>query len=604
MKKAICFVLTLMIIMLMAACGTNDSADDEASADESAAGAENDSPADYAVSQEFFDINYLYQDGVMYYSNEEGLWLLSEDGTSQRIAEEIIGPFATDGQKILYESQLDTSTADQKKRPGSMISVINTDGTQEQVLLQTEEARYQPIMLQHDVLYYIQKDRKVKGELMAYDIASSKENSLMEKVFDVLCVSGSRFYYRYDRKQNNYELYCYHADSDENNHVGNDDEKISYKQKVYYDNDAFYTVATEKNGAKTDITVYALHPDDTTEIVKEIKGIEGRVEEESCVFYDNALYYVLPSDDTDEVYRCAMDADEAEKLTDTGRSGTLLLAGDGVIFQTDDYAFFTNGNELKAIDGLSTHLLENLVMWCDGETAFCMDGKGVAKKTIRLMDEVPSVESYTIPDNGRPASQETGYVATDKTVTRTFSGKFYLTGENAETTYEATNRLPKVLLDSSDADEVNDEIDASFGQIFGDDANDQAMIHVDYVSYLNGDTLSLAIELRYDSDHCFKVYNFDVTTGKRLTNEELFALSDTSLEEVEQQIIDRAPVQFNEMYGNKTSHSDLERTRDGLAYANYFFDSDKQLVTIYDLWGTPGAGDSWLVMPLDAHYQS
>lgn len=600
--------MALMIIMLMAACGAKNDTDHEASADESVAATEKAEyiPPDYAISQEEGKINWAFKNGVMVYSNDEGLWRLSEDGEPQQIVKGDVTGFATDGQKILYGEKVSPSTADESDSTISRISVIHTDGTQNEVLVKSDEETLRPITMDRDVLYYLADTKKSKGKMIAWNTASSKSDKKWSSVDDVLLISGSKFYFT-DKNMSEYELYCYHTDYDDEYHVGNDDFKWSEEQNVFCENDTYYAVGTSYSGGKTDITVYKLMPDDTTEVAKEVKGINGNVKKKNCVISGSALYYSISSGNKDTVYKLALDGDEPEEMTDTDRTGTLRLAGDSVIFQTDDVIFYCDGSELKAIDGLKTDLIVQQVLWCDNNTIYYSDNTKVGAVKKELNDDVPSAEKDTGSSNSsfdsdRPASQETRYVTTDQQMTRKFSGKVYITGENAETPYEATSRLPKVQLDSSDAQTVNEEIQTDFGRIFEEGEKDYA-VRVDYVTYLNDNTLSLAVESVIERDHTIKVYNFDVTTGKQLTDDDFFALSDTSLEKARQMIVDAAPAQYNSMYPSmKMIQSDLDRTEEGLSYAKYYFDSNKQVIARYALYGTPGAGQSVVLMPLDAHY--
>ena len=89
-----------------------------------------------------------------------------------------------------------------------------------------------------------------------------------------------------------------------------------------------------------------------------------------------------------------------------------------------------------------------------------------------------------------------------------------------------TFRLPEILIDSADAREVNDEILEKYGSIMDAAASPDSSVYntfLDYDSYLTGSILSVVINAEYGSGHewHYSVYNFDVTTGKKLTNRTL-----------------------------------------------------------------------------------
>lgn len=250
------------------------------------------------------------------------------------------------------------------------------------------------------------------------------------------------------------------------------------------------------------------------------------------------------------------------------------------------------------------------------DTSSATADESVSVKEIKASDDSlstdssptdsPVTEAQGEQETFEPISYENTYISVIKESNqRKYGGWFYITGQETYTTQEVTNRLPMVMLDSPDAQKVNEEIQSTSSDFFEDVNNDEMIVgnHTDFVTALNGDILSLATETAYQNDHLFRVYNFDVSTGKLISNEDVVALSDVSLEQAQQMIIDGASEQYKRKYDSDYPQKDLDITASNVSGAKYYYNSDKQLVALYDLWGTPGAGDSLVVLPLDAYYQ-
>lgn len=612
MKKVLCLLLAIVMVWCLSACGKEESSSTEATADESTAPTEKpeDPSEDYSISLTHKDIEWLYHKGTMYYSNDEGLWKVAEDGKPQQIVKGEVGAFTTDGTKVIYSAPVDDAEDDNSTV--CRIAVVNVDGTQDETVIRSKESALRPITAHNDTIYYVTDTKDREGKLMAWDIAASTESEERSFIHEIPLVSGNKFYYTTKIGSNPTNLYCYHTDHDEGYHVGNDEFTVDQNQVVYAEDDAYYTIGIEKNADKTNIIVYSLQPDDTVKTVKEVKDVSGNVKSQNCVLHHSLLYYTVDAGKAKEIYRLAPDSKEPEKLNDTGRSGKLYPAGDAVIYQTEDEVFYCNGNELKAIELSGVDLSTQPVLWCNSDTIYYVDGDTIVTAQNNLKDEMPPVETESQTgsvgiDGSRPASQENRYVTTTREITADFSGSFYITGEHVDDTYIAKNRMPKVMLDSFDASQVNDEIQEKYGKFFDNKSNasNEFISRTDYVCYLNDNILSIAIEQSIDRDHTFQVYNFDVSNGKLLSNDEIFALSNISQENAHDQMMRQAPTEFERITKKqmKMSQSDIDLTEKDLSYAKYYFDSDKQVIALYTLSGTPGSGHTNVLLPLDAYYQ-
>lgn len=147
--------------------------------------------------------------------------------------------------------------------------------------------------------------------------------------------------------------------------------------------------------------------------------------------------------------------------------------------------------------------------------------------------------------------------------------------------------LPKILLDSKDADLANEEIEKEFESLkamykeadeYSKDS-DEPFVHAEFSTYQDEAILSLFIHLHNNIDSGFQVYrayNFSIKDGKRLTDDELlsyFAISpDQKLDLMEESIGD--------YYRHIIDHYDSY-----LSNPSYQYDmGNKEGFAIKDLW--------------------
>lgn len=147
--------------------------------------------------------------------------------------------------------------------------------------------------------------------------------------------------------------------------------------------------------------------------------------------------------------------------------------------------------------------------------------------------------------------------------------------------------LPKILLDSKDANLANEEIEKDLESLkamykeadeYSKDS-DEPFVHAEFSTYQDEEILSLFIHLYNNTDSGFQVYrayNFSIKDGKRLTDDELlsyFAISpDQKLDLMEESIGD--------YYRHVIDHYDSY-----LSNPSYQYDmGNKEGFAIKDLW--------------------
>lgn len=144
---------------------------------------------------------------------------------------------------------------------------------------------------------------------------------------------------------------------------------------------------------------------------------------------------------------------------------------------------------------------------------------GKTEATNNTEETVGNSEPVNIEDIEGPLAQ---YVQTAIKETLIFSGDQY--GNKQSTPV----RIPKLLPFSEDAIACQKEIQEKYDAMVADVRNSHAdgytssTASIDYEAYLNGNVFSLVIHACSMFDLCsYRVYNFDIASGKRLSTEEL-----------------------------------------------------------------------------------
>ena len=206
------------------------------------------------------------------------------------------------------------------------------------------------------------------------------------------------------------------------------------------------------------------------------------------------------------------------------------------------------------------------------------------------------------------------YVETAVSYEIPYSGQFYLTGEDygSETN---TARLPQLTIDSPDAKAINATIHDNWDNIFAEYPNTEHITgRADYVAYLNGTVLSLALEFRsVDTPNSFfQVYNIDVVTGNIVSKDSLIAMTDTTKEDALDVIREVENDRCNESLEkvtNDQAKAQLEEARDrtlsdeNLSKAEFFLDDSGKLYVTYRYYWIAGAENYGELVETDGTFQ-
>lgn len=256
----------------------------------------------------------------------------------------------------------------------------------------------------------------------------------------------------------------------------------------------------------------------------------------------------------------------------------------------------------------------------------CVGNSGVEVSTVQT--EPATTSAATEPTTeAEPTSEPVVHVPEDFVVTRTqqeirYSGAFLLTGEDYGESETALCRLPRLTLTSDDAKAVNSDIAEKFDSTYTYCTNDEYPVgRVDYICTLNGNILSLPIEMRSvdTPNSSFTVYNINTETGVKLSPDEVAAAAGASMDDVYKAI--RADVNSRcdetkeKLYsggGNNLENNLalLEEARqktlaqDNLSKAEVYLDKEGVLTAAYRYYWIAGAENYGALVKTEASYKA
>ena len=160
-----------------------------------------------------------------------------------------------------------------------------------------------------------------------------------------------------------------------------------------------------------------------------------------------------------------------------------------------------------------------------------------------------------------------------------------------------TFRIPEITIDSDDAREVNDEILEKYGSTM-DAAEEQnssvANTFIDYDAYLTNDILSVVINVELGSGHSwqYSVYNFDISTGKSLTNRTLCKKIGTDWDTMKKTLSSNLEYYYNQTYPQHAKTPSMYDTlgSDNLEAARLFIGSTRKIQAVCTIYIPAGSG--------------
>ena len=237
-----------------------------------------------------------------------------------------------------------------------------------------------------------------------------------------------------------------------------------------------------------------------------------------------------------------------------------------------------------------------------------------AVQPATIPETIEAATTAPEPTTQKPEYNAEDYVRTDKECEIEYSGAFLITGEEVRSSETARCRQPQLTINSADAQAVNSEIKERTDSIIDEIAkSDRPWCRTDYVCYINGNILSLVNELRSvdTPNSSFLVYNFNVETGERLSNSDIFSAAGISDDKACEMVKADMTPRFDELEGkasNPTLESQINEAREktladeNVNSADFFFDGEGNLCTCYRYYWVAGAENYGTVASLDAAY--
>ena len=153
-------------------------------------------------------------------------------------------------------------------------------------------------------------------------------------------------------------------------------------------------------------------------------------------------------------------------------------------------------------------------------------------------------------------------------------------------------RLPKILLDSADAQTANTEIMDRFGDDCAGDKNYVGAM--DYEAFLNDRILSVYVSAKYDGGNTYGLcYNFDVTTGSLLNNETLCSMTVRDYNAAISALTTNVTTEYDKRYGN-IPNNDTEKDKtlasDNITASKMYLDNSGKLKAMVQLYAAVGGG--------------
>lgn len=150
-------------------------------------------------------------------------------------------------------------------------------------------------------------------------------------------------------------------------------------------------------------------------------------------------------------------------------------------------------------------------------------------------------------------------------------------------------KIPKININSSEVDEINKEInDKIISQAkeciqFLEKNEGGGLYRVDYSYYINNNVLSIVINLEYDSDIVdYYVYNINITTGAKVTNEEILKIKKMTDNQFSEKLSSAAKIKFINKYGSKDAYMNDLKNSDAFNEESELKEQESIYVTQYN----------------------
>jgi len=172
------------------------------------------------------------------------------------------------------------------------------------------------------------------------------------------------------------------------------------------------------------------------------------------------------------------------------------------------------------------------------------------------------------------------------------------TGKEKSVTYGDGNtnnlRLPEILIDSADAKAANDEFNERFGEAFNSNVEYAGIYALDYEASLNGKLLSVVTTGKFEGGNTSALaYSFDVTTGKKLDNQQICDAAGKDYAQVISDLRKKTEEYYEEKFGSmpgNTAEREKTYSDDNLKQSVLYLDEDGGISALVNIYAAVGGG--------------
>lgn len=148
----------------------------------------------------------------------------------------------------------------------------------------------------------------------------------------------------------------------------------------------------------------------------------------------------------------------------------------------------------------------------------------------------------------------------------------YTNPYNQESVYEFS--FPKILIDSTDANKVNEELLAKYKPWLDKIEDEWTAINLDYSYCCDNGVLSVVVKFRYFLMHEYDIYNFDVATGKLLDTDKICQRFNKNYEKIITEVKENIKDIF-EKGSYPDSYLDYSLTKENLSYTRLYLENGR-----------------------------
>ena len=217
-----------------------------------------------------------------------------------------------------------------------------------------------------------------------------------------------------------------------------------------------------------------------------------------------------------------------------------------------------------------------------------------------------ATETATVPAEEEVVEYDINdFVYTYKETSVSYDGVFYCKDE------VVSCRMPMLTIDSDYAREVNSFLAERLERYFSEELTEDQCL--DYVAALNGNILSLAVEVHYPANGSYSLYTFNINvdTGEEVLTEDVVAMSDITLTQMYDYVAEDINAIFDEIAAANPQITEspmfTEPKEKTLSYENIkestcYFDSDGKLNVVYYRYYLAGPMGNTQFLHLDANF--